>query len=73
MEIHTNEKGEIQFSDTGDPLIDRWEAQIAQGLTPDLTEAFDKDTWERTKARLARAKAAKIGRTLRGEDSGAIR
>lgn len=28
------------FSDTGDPLIDKWEAELSAGLTPDLTEGM---------------------------------
>jgi hypothetical protein len=34
-----DEEGNIQFK-TGDPLLDRWEAQIARGLSPDLTEGM---------------------------------
>ena len=33
---------------TGDPIIDRWEEQIAKGLDPDLTEGMlpeDKDNY----------------------------
>lgn len=34
-----SEHGGVVF-ETGDPLIDRWEQQIAQGLEPDLTEGL---------------------------------
>lgn len=44
IEAHRNEKGEIQFTDTGDPLIDKWEEQIARGEIPDLYEAFDEES-----------------------------
>jgi hypothetical protein len=44
LEARRNEKGEIQFTDTGDTLIDRWEEQIAKGETPDLFEAFDEES-----------------------------
>lgn len=44
IEAQRNEQGEIQFTDTGDDLIDKWEAQIAKGETPDLTEAFDDES-----------------------------
>lgn len=44
IEAHRNEQGEIQFKDTGDDLIDRWEEQIANGETPDLMEAFDEES-----------------------------
>jgi len=44
IESYRNEKGEIQFTDTGDELIDRWEEQIANGIIPDLWEAFDEES-----------------------------
>ena len=28
---------------TGDPLIDKWEYEISQGLTPDLSEGMSSD------------------------------
>lgn len=44
LEAHRNENGEIQFKDTGDDMIDKWEAQIAKGEIPDLYEAFDEES-----------------------------
>lgn len=44
IEAHRNEDGEIQFSETGDELIDKWEEQIARGEIPDLNEAFDEES-----------------------------
>lgn len=44
IEVHRNAQGEIQFTDTGDELIDKWEAQIAKGEIPDLYEAFDEQS-----------------------------
>lgn len=44
IEAHRNTNGEIQFRDTGDELIDRWEAQIANGEIPDLFESFDEES-----------------------------
>lgn len=32
--------GVFHFTNTGDPQIDKWEREIAQGLTPDLTEGM---------------------------------
>lgn len=32
--------GDVRF-ETGDPLIDKWESELARGLTPDLTEGLD--------------------------------
>ena len=40
MERHRNDAGQIQLTNTGDPLIDLWEEQIAQGIRPNLNEAF---------------------------------
>lgn len=42
-------KNGVQFRGTGDKLIDRWEQQIAEGKTPNFTEAAsgeDKDLLE---------------------------
>lgn len=44
IESYRNDKGEIQFTDTGDDLVDRWEQQIADGEIPDLLEAFDEES-----------------------------
>lgn len=44
IEAHRNADGEIQLTDTGDALVDRWEAQIAAGQEPDLWEAFDEES-----------------------------
>jgi hypothetical protein len=44
IEAHRNVDGEIQFKDTGDELVDRWEEQIAAGQIPDLFEAFDEES-----------------------------
>lgn len=46
------EDGEIVFTDTGDPLIDKWEAELAAGLMPDLTEGMP----EKEKMKLKEAK-----------------
>lgn len=44
IESYRNSKGEIQFTDTGDELVDKWEQQIADGEEPDLWEAFDEES-----------------------------
>lgn len=44
LESYRNEQGDIQFTDTGDDLIDKWEEQIAKGDIPDLYEAFDEES-----------------------------
>lgn len=40
LDAHRNDDGFVQFTDTGDKLIDKWEQQIANGEEVDLTEAF---------------------------------
>ncbi len=40
LEADRGEDGEIQLKNTGDPYIDKWEEEMAQGLSPDLTEMF---------------------------------
>lgn len=54
-EVHKTADGkEVKFV-TGDPLIDKWEREIAQGLTPDLTEGLSPE---------ARAKEMEINRRI---------
>ena len=40
LEAYRNEDGQIQFVETGDELIDKWEQELAEGKTPDYMEAF---------------------------------
>lgn len=56
LEVHRQADGEIQFTDTGDSLIDKWEQDLADGILPDLTEAFSEGSLEKIKARLDRTK-----------------
>ena len=44
IEAQRNKDGEIQFTETGDELIDKWEEQIARGEAPDLNEAFSPES-----------------------------
>jgi hypothetical protein len=37
----TKADGTVQFEDTGDPLIDKWETELANGKIPDYLEGFD--------------------------------
>lgn len=43
-EASRNEDGEIVFESTGDPLIDKWEQELAMGIDPDLTEGLSLTT-----------------------------
>lgn len=45
LEKHRNEDGNIQLKDTGDPLIDKWEAEMAAGRKPNFREAFSEEQW----------------------------
>lgn len=49
IEAHRQADGEIQFTDTGDPLIDKWEQQLAEGTTPNLLESFNPEAIEKLK------------------------
>jgi hypothetical protein len=43
-EVHDIERilaGDEEEVGSGDPLIDKWEAQLARGETPDLTEGME--------------------------------
>jgi hypothetical protein len=61
MEVHRNDKGEIQFHDTGDDLIDDWEEQIANGEEIDMWAAFSEKSKEAIIKRFEKAKAQKHG------------
>ena len=50
--------GEVFFN-TGDPLLDKWEREIAMGLEPDLLEGLPPEEREREKRALARLVAQK--------------
>ena len=47
LEVHRNPDGQIQFKDTGDKMIDKWEAELAEGKIPDYMEAFDQAQLEK--------------------------
>jgi hypothetical protein len=46
LEAYRNADGEIQFIDTGDKLIDKWEKELAEGKVPDYNEAFSQEQFE---------------------------
>jgi hypothetical protein len=49
---------EVQFV-TDDPLINKWEAEIAKGLTPDLMEGLTPEQRQKEKEALERLKTRK--------------
>ncbi len=51
MEMHRMADGEIQFTDTGDAMIDKWEEELARGLIPDLSEVISPETIKQLEAR----------------------
>lgn len=53
LEAARGADGEIHFEETDDELIDKWERELAQGITPDLTEGLP----ESVKAQLAKERA----------------
>lgn len=46
LAVHRGKDGEVQFTDTGDNMIDQWEADIADGREPDLWDAFTPEAKE---------------------------
>lgn len=40
LEMFKQDDGEYMFTNTGDPLMDKWEEQIAMGEIPDLLEGM---------------------------------
>lgn len=59
LEQHRNESGEIQFENTGDSLIDHWEAKIASGEEVDLWDSFSPQARASLEEKLARARNKK--------------
>jgi hypothetical protein len=57
IEAKRRPDGEVMFQ-TGDPYIDKWEQELAQGITPDLLE--DLPSWHREKYE----KAKKLDQSL---------
>lgn len=64
IEMHRQLDGEVQFTETGDPMIDKWEQELADGYTPDLSEVFSPE--EMVKLKRARANfKSKGGKTFK--------
>lgn len=62
LEAHRNEDGHIQFKNTGDDLIDKWEEQVAAGDTPSMAQdMFDEETLEKLERLRARGRARTSG------------
>lgn len=58
-----SKNGEFFFEGTGDPFIDKWEKELAAGLTPDLSEAYTPEhrkKWQKEKEALANAKVSEV-------------
>lgn len=53
IEAKRTASGEVFFS-TGDPLIDKWEKEIAMGLEPDLQEGLPPEEREKEREALER-------------------
>lgn len=51
--------GEFYFESTGDPMIDKWERELAAGVTPDLTESYSPEERARRRAKKAQVQKAK--------------
>lgn len=56
LEVHRQADGEIQLTDTGDELLDKWEQQLADGEEVDLAEAFSPGQLQKIKKSLSKAK-----------------
>lgn len=51
--------GKVVFENTGDPLIDKWEKELAQGLAPDLLEGMSPEQRRAEEEALERLKKSK--------------
>jgi len=66
LEAHRNPDGHVQFKNTGDAVIDRWEEQIAAGKTPDFGEAFSQEDRAKLERMRQRGKArTRLGGTFK--------
>jgi len=54
--------GAVGLPTSGDPLIDRWEKQISEGINPDLTEGLPEEERKKLKDRVRRVQAAEAAR-----------
>lgn len=62
LEVHRNKDGHIQFTNTGDDLIDRWEEQVARGETPSMSQdMFDDEALAKLERLRARGKSRIAG------------
>ncbi len=50
--------GHVRLPKTGDPLIDHWEEQIANGIEPDLTEGMLPEQRDKIKAKIKKLEEA---------------
>jgi len=67
LDMLRDENGEVVFSDTGDPLLDKWEQELAMGLEPDLSEGLSEEARKRLdKEREVAKKARKTAKELDG-------
>lgn len=57
--------GRIQFKDTGDDLIDKWEEQLIDGERPDFMEGFSPEQIEKLNNLRTRGRS-KHGHLVRG-------
>jgi hypothetical protein len=51
--------GDFVFTDTGDPLLDKWETEFAKGVIPDLEEGLSSQEKERLRKERQKAKRAR--------------
>lgn len=64
--------GRVQFKDTGDDMVDKWEQELIDGIVPDYMEAFSPEQLEKLKLLRTRGKtafghsAARPTQTLKG-------
>lgn len=56
-----DDDGEMYFSETGDDLIDKWERELAAGVTPDLEEGLHQEVKQGLKIERGSSKKAVKG------------
>lgn len=65
--LRNAESGEIEFEETGDELIDKWEKELALGITPDLSEGLSEDVKKKLAAERQKVQSSRpIAKELDG-------
>ncbi len=55
----TSKDGEVIFTETGDPLLDKWEQEFSKGVIPDMEEGLSQEEKEKLRKERELSKRAR--------------